>query len=250
MSMSRLFFYIVALIFVSLAGTQVAHAQIRVSGMVADMEAKTGLPAVTIQNLRTKEGTLSSENGRFFIQGEPGDTVVFTMLGYATQHEVIPAAGSMIIYMNRRIYDLNQATVRSRNYHQDSIATREEYGKYFNYHKPGAMDVLKTLPSSPITALSYLVPSKVRKQKEHFQNTLVTFEKEKFVDYRYNPDLVARMTKLEPPELDSFMQKYHPTYDFLKTATDYDLLLYIKQSFEQYKRNEAQAPKDSTAGVQ
>ncbi|WP_165798347.1 carboxypeptidase-like regulatory domain-containing protein [Chitinophaga costaii] len=248
--MSRLFFFIVVCSISLLAGTQVADAQIKVSGMVADLEGKTGLPAVTIQNLRTKLGTLSSENGRFFVEGAPGDTLEFTMLGYARQHEVIPVAGSMVVYMSRRIYDLNQTTIRARNYHDDSLATRDEYRKYYNYHKPGAMDILKTLPSNPITALSYLVPSKARKQKEHFQHTLVTFEEEKFVDYRYNPELVARMTKLESPALDSFMIKYHPTYQFLKTATDYDLLLYIKQSYEEFKQQEALKPKDSTAAIQ
>ncbi len=245
MSMSRLFFYILAWSFLTLAGAQVAIAQSRVSGMVADVDSKSGLPAISIMNLRTKTGTLSSENGRFFAEGFPGDTLKFTAIGYADQHEVIPLAGSMVIYMSHKIYDLNQATVRSRNYHDDSLATRNEYRKYYNYHKPGAVDILKTLPSNPITALSYLVPSKARKQKEHFQHTLVTFEQEKFVDNRYSPELVARMTRLEPPVLDSFMQKYHPSYDFLKTATDYDLLLYIKQSYNHYMTERAFAPKDT-----
>jgi len=45
------------------------------------------------------------------------------------------------------------------------------------------------------------------------------------------------MTKLESPELDTFMLHYRPGYHFLETATDYDLLLYIKQSFERYQQD-------------
>ena len=99
------------------------------------------------------------------------------------------------------------------------------------------MDVLKTLPANPITALTYLVPSKTRKRKEEFHQQLLYWEKEKYIDNRYNPEMVERMTKLQSPELDSFMLKYRPTYQFLNTATEYDLLLFIKQSFEEYKKS-------------
>jgi hypothetical protein len=235
--MIRFTAYIGALFFFFFIGLQETLAQVRFSGMVADQDSKTGLPFVSIVNKRTMTGTLSNESGRFYIEAMPGDTLEFSMLSYAQRQLVVPGmSSSQDVYMQRRLFELQGVNVKGKNYRNDSMALRDEYGRYFNYHKPGAMDVLKTLPASPITALSYLVPSKVRKRKEQFHEQLLYWEKEKFIDYRYSPELVGKMTKLQSPELDSFMYKYRPGYQFLNTASEYDLLLYIKQSFEEYQK--------------
>ncbi|MBS0026275.1 carboxypeptidase-like regulatory domain-containing protein [Chitinophaga sp. 22321] len=220
---------------------QVTVAQVRLSGMVADQDSRTGLPFVSIVNKRTMSGTLSNESGRFYIEGIPGDTLEFSMLSYAPRLVILPMLSStQDVYLQKRMFELQGVNVRGKNYAKDSAALRDEYGRYFNYHKPGAMDVLKTLPANPITALSYLVPSKTRKRKEQFHEQLLYWEKEKFIDYRYSPELVGKMTKLQSPELDSFMYKYRPGYQFLNSASEYDLLLYIKQSFETYQKQKAE----------
>ncbi|SHM61206.1 carboxypeptidase-like regulatory domain-containing protein [Chitinophaga sp. CF418] len=223
---------------------QHANAQVRVSGMVADADARTGLPGVTIINKATRSGTISNESGRFSIDAMPGDTLEFSILSYYKKSLTVPTTSMFInVYLTRQIIGLGQVTVVGKDYKHDSLATREEYGKYFNYHKPGAMDVLKTLPSNPITALTYLVPSKARKRKEHFQEQLVYWEKEKFIDNRYNPELVERMTKLSGDELDTFMLRYRPGYQFLQEATEYDLMLFIKESFKHYQQDKAMPAK-------
>ncbi|RFS22548.1 carboxypeptidase-like regulatory domain-containing protein [Chitinophaga silvatica] len=236
--MIRITAYIGALFFFFFISLQDTLAQVRISGMVADQDTKTGLPFVSILNKRTMTGTLSNENGRFYIEAVPGDTLEFSMLSYATRLFTVPGMSSTHdIYMQKRLFDLQGVDVKGRNYRNDSLAMRDEYGRYFDYKKPGAMDVLKTLPANPITALTYLVPSKTRKRKEEFHQQLLFWEKEKFIDHRYSPDVVARMTKLQGAELDSFMLKYRPTYQFLNTANEYDLLLFIKQSFDEYQKN-------------
>jgi len=239
--MIRFTAYIGALFFFFFIGMQVTVAQVRLSGMVADQDSRTGLPFVSIVNKRTMSGTLSNESGRFYIEGIPGDTLEFSMLSYAPRLVILPMLSStQDVYLQKRMFELQGVNVRGKNYAKDSAALRDEYGRYFNYHKPGAMDVLKTLPANPITALSYLVPSKTRKRKEQFHEQLLYWEKEKFIDYRYSPELVGKMTKLQSPELDSFMYKFRPGYQFLNSASEYDLLLYIKQSFETYQKQKAE----------
>jgi hypothetical protein len=222
---------------------QHASAQVRVSGMVADADNRNGLPGVTIINKATRSGTISNESGRFSIDAMPGDTLEFSILSYYRKSLPVPSTSMFInVYLTRQVIGLGQVTVVGKDHKKDSLAIRDEYGRYFNYHKPGAMDVLKTLPSNPITALSYLVPSKARKRKEHFQEQLVYWEKEKFIDNRYNPELVERMTKLSGDELDTFMLRYRPGYQFLQDATDYDLMLFIKESFRHYQQDKASMP--------
>ncbi len=222
---------------------QHASAQVRVSGMVADADNRNGLPGVTIINKSTRSGTISNESGRFAIDAMPGDTLEFSILSYYRKSLPVPTTSMFInVYLTRQVIGLGQVTVVGKDHKKDSLAIRDEYGRYFNYHKPGAVDVLKTLPSNPITALSYLVPSKTRKRKEHFQEQLVYWEKEKFIDSRYNPELVERMTRLSGDELDTFMLRYRPGYQFLQEATDYDLMLFIKENFRHYQQEKANMP--------
>ena len=221
---------------------QHASAQVRVSGMVAEADNRTGVPGVTIVNKISRSGVVSNESGRFAIDAMPGDTLEFSMLGYYKKDITVPTTSMFInVYLTRQIIGLTEHKVIGQDHKKDSLATREEYGKYFNYHKPGAVDVLKTLPSNPITALTYLVPSKTRKRKEHFQEQLVYWEKEKYIDDRYSPELVERMTKLSGDELDTFMLRYRPGYQFLKDATDYDLMSFIKENFKHYQLEKTSA---------
>lgn len=170
------------------------------------------------------------------------------MLSYYKKLILAPAMSASInVYLVKRVFGLQEVFVRGRNYQRDSLATREEYDKYFNYKRPGAMDVLKTLPANPITALSYLIPNKSRKRKENFREQLEYWEKEKFIDYKYSPELVQRMTKLEGDALDTFILKSKPSYHFLQTATDYDLMLYIKQAFARYQQQDPRRKEDAPA---
>lgn len=222
---------------------QHANAQVRVTGIVADADNKSGIPGVTILNKTSRSGVVSTESGSFAIEAMPGDTLEFSILSYYRKTIPVPSTSMFVnIYLTHQVIDLTGVRVVGRDYRRDSAATREEYGRYFNYHKPGAMDVLKTLPANPVTALSYLVPSKARKRKEHFQEQLVYWEKEKFIDNRYNPELVESMTKLSGDELDTFMLRYRPGYQFLQDATQYDLMLYIKESFKQYQHEKGASP--------
>ncbi|CAL1521494.1 carboxypeptidase-like regulatory domain-containing protein [Chitinophaga sp. MM2321] len=247
--MIRITAYIGALFFFFFISLQDTLAQVRMSGMVADQDTRTGLPFVSIVNKRTLTGTLSSESGRFYIEAMPGDTLEFSMLSYAQKQIVTPGmSATQDVYLQRRLFELQSVNVMGSNHRKDSLAMRDEYDRYFNYRKPGAMDVLKTLPANPITALSYLVPSKARKRKEQFHEQLLYWEKEKFIDYRYSPEVVGKMTKLQSPELDSFMYKYRPGYQFLNTASEYDLLLYIKQSFEEYQKTKGVQRKEEPVG--
>jgi hypothetical protein len=68
-----------------------------------------------------------------------------------------------------------------------------------------------------------------------FQQRLLEQEREKFIDHRFNKGLVRQLTALEGAELDVFMQRYRPIYEFAVSASDYDFGLFIKRAYEIYK---------------
>jgi hypothetical protein len=48
--------------------------------------------------------------------------------------------------------------------------------------------------------------------------------------------LVHKITKLQSPEIDTFMRKYRPDYELLQNFNDLELGYYIEQHFKEYRR--------------
>lgn len=67
------------------------------------------------------------------------------------------------------------------------------------------------------------------------QKRLLDQEQEKYVNNRYSKQFVRKITKLQSPELDTFMARYRPDYEVVQLLNDLELGYYIQQSFEQYK---------------
>ncbi len=84
------------------------------------------------------------------------------------------------------------------------------------------------------------------RQKTHrtlaFQGRLVEEEHDKYVDHRFNRSMVLKTTRLEGDELDSFMVRYRPSFDFCRKSTDYDLLEYVKLAFKEYTKDRKERP--------
>ncbi|HEX3935584.1 MAG TPA: hypothetical protein VHW43_12945, partial [Puia sp.] len=75
-----------------------------------------------------------------------------------------------------------------------------------------------------------------------FQGRLIDEEHDKYVDHRFNRSVVLKLTHLQGDELDSFMIRYRPSYEFCKKATDYDLYDYVKLAFQEYQKDRKDRP--------
>ena len=69
-----------------------------------------------------------------------------------------------------------------------------------------------------------------------FQKRIILEEQDKFVDHRFTPYLVKKITHMTSPELDSFMVRYRPSYHFTQTSSDYDFAEYIELAAQDYRR--------------
>lgn len=83
------------LIFMSLIMSDLAFSQgevkyITFSGLVIDSQTKEPLPGAYITIPRAGRGTLSNSKGYFVLGVFPGDTVVFSYLGFKKQFHIIP----------------------------------------------------------------------------------------------------------------------------------------------------------------
>jgi len=188
--------------------------------------------------------TVTDSNGNYVILVPRSDSIWFSYLGRATQRfpvrNINPNDGFYVSLAVDPVV-LKEARVTPRNYRADSIQNRKDYEKNFNYKKPtphivpgiagGGLGVSINID----TLIMRFQFDKIRRAKA-FQKRLIYDEHEKYVDHRFSRSVVLKVTRLEGDELDTFMVRYRPSYEFCVGATDYDLYEYIKLAFGQYRK--------------
>jgi hypothetical protein len=68
-----------------------------------------------------------------------------------------------------------------------------------------------------------------------FQRRLVEEEHDKFIDHRFNRSIVKKITHMDGEELDSFMVRFRPSFEFTEGTTDYEFYDYIRLASKQFK---------------
>lgn len=89
---------------------------VQVSGLVVDLDSNKAIPFVTVRIKKSKMGTISDYNGFFTIMAKPGDTLLFTSVGYKSGLFFVPQnPDEARIYIQKQLKKdtvrLNQVTV-------------------------------------------------------------------------------------------------------------------------------------------
>lgn len=87
-----------------------------------------------------------------------------------------------------------------------------------------------------INALYSLI-SREGKNARYLQEIIERDYRDAIIDFRFSAYLVKTLTGLENDKLADFMFYYRPSYYFILNSNDYALGIYVKNSFEEYKRN-------------
>jgi hypothetical protein len=77
---------------------------------------------------------------------------------------------------------------------------------------------------------------RMQRSMRSLQNRLLAEEAEKFVNYRFNKNLVKNLTGLEGMDLDRFMIVYRPSYEFTAATPEYQFYQYILDASRLYRQ--------------
>ncbi len=211
------------------------HAQ-SLQGVVTD--AATGLPlfAVSVVNEKTQLGTTTDENGFYTLPANTGETIVFSYVGYKTQEHVKPIS-VIIATMNIK---LQPATTQLKEFvfHGDK---RSQYQIDSAERKVIYHTVLSRKPpspfTSPVSAIAELF-SKKAKMAYEFQKNFAIDEDNRFIDTRYTPALVTKMTGLTGDSVAHFMYAYPMPVMYAREASDLELKMWIRDSYKQWMKQQ------------
>lgn len=242
-----------------------AHSQsILVSGKVVEMDSKEAIPGVHILiKSNNRAGSISDVNGRFMIEMDLKDTLIFSAIGYEDYLLNAPGGSKtdLIIPMKTKTKTLEQVEV---------FAFRDEYAlkKAILETKPGPEEKLEIIglkegiasipnqdtkmgkgwrmsgnvgPDRNIFApkfiksgiISNLVKNigKKNKAKNRYEQLVV---QEKQVKEKYNPETVANLTNLPEDLIQEFMKFCNLQEDFILASTEYELAVAVLACLDEF----------------
>ncbi|MBV8251295.1 MAG: carboxypeptidase-like regulatory domain-containing protein [Chitinophaga sp.] len=210
--------------------------QVQVSGTVYEKTATMGLSGVSVHS-NSGAGAVTDSLGRYTIKIPRTDSLSFSYQGKSTQKFAVREINltrpfDMKLLVEVKTLATVEVKAKPKSYQYDSLENRREYRKYFDFHP----EYITSGNGGAGINLDALFSIGKIKRMQQFRKFLQRDEQEKYVDYRFNKDLVQKITGLKSPLLESFMVAYRPTYAMLMSfENDYDYLRYIKEMGSYYE---------------
>jgi CarboxypepD_reg-like domain len=221
-----------------------AAAQSSLQGKIFDGKNDSLLAGVTIMNITGKKFVLSDRNGQYTISAAENDLLVFSFSGYAP--DTIPVEPYMFytrfdITLKPQPLELKGVTVVATNYQTDSLNRQAYYRHILSKREPGI-----TGRNTPVGFGISLSPfshfSRESKARRALKKRIAREEKESYIDHRFSPELVKRITKLDGDSLRLFMYANRPGYEFCRKASPEEMLLYISDCLKEFRKPVAKKP--------
>ncbi len=225
--------------------TKLAAQSVTVSGTVYDQTARRPLEAVAVFSTSGR-GTITDSLGNYTLTVPRKDSIWFSLIGKSTMKYLVDTifnTGSFNVMIHVYATQLPEVKVRNNYYKLDSVQNRLDNAKAFNFRKPS----LRLSTSAPgynpggvtvgfdLTEIINMFRTKRNRGMENLQKRLVQQEQDKYIDRRFSKLFVRKLTKLQSPDLESFMALYRPQYDLLQLMNELELGYYIQQSYDMFK---------------
>jgi len=232
------FVFSILLLFVGItAGSQTNYQDslVTVNGTVEDSIFNVGFYDLVVVNKSVGKGIFGNSDGSFSITVKKKDKIGISVVGYQTIY--LSFADSSF----KKVYDV-KLFIESLEYMSEEVIVKplktldqlKEEREAIAKREIPVVTVTNAI-SSPITAL-YMAFSKREKTKRkvaemEFQDQQNDIVKEILRVYVHN-DIVD----LSSADYDEFIRFLNLNTDFLKRATDYELITYIQEKFEHFEK--------------
>lgn len=229
------------LFFTCLAAT--TRAQLTIRGTVFDISKRNYVENVKVES-NSGNRSVTDSMGRYRITVTEKDSLAFIYNDKSTQKFSVKEIAdinqfdiSLQVPVKSKYSTLKEVVIIAKSYREDSMENRLMYSEYYDFHKP----TLKTSisPSGVVGAdldeIINIFRFRRNKQLKAFRARLEQQEQDKYVDYRFNKTFVKRITQLNGAELDTFMVRYRPTYEFASTADEVTFNKYVLNNSYRFK---------------
>jgi hypothetical protein len=227
----RLFF----LLTVILASSQIkAQTNIRLLIQVFDAETKLPIPNVMLVNKRTNVGVFANNEGVFDLKINKTDTLLLSSLGYFVKTLTLKDSVSkneytVLVTMSKLVYTLREVTV----YPVRSLSQIEKDLDNIGLKSLYSVQGIEAL-QSPITYL-YERFSRFAKSKQKVAAWENEDLKRDLLKELFRLYIQYDIIELNDAEFDAFIKYLNFSDDFIRNASQLELVLAIKGKYESFK---------------
>lgn len=206
-----------------------------IQGHVADVATGKPLCLASVVNERTRQSTTTNTDGYYSLIARQGDRIRFSNVGYNVVVKITPPSvliANVEVTMEVEENQLKEFTFKASKmskYQLDSIERQETYHTTLSHQKPSPF-------TSPVSAIAEMF-SKRAKRVYKFQEDFARGEIEKFVDTKYYPGLVTKLTGLSGDSIGHFMYAHPMPHDYARTATDLEIKMWIRSSYKEWLKS-------------
>jgi len=239
--MMKLLLRIKPLLFAALAlcFAYAAQAQAKYKvGYVKDSATSDPIGGVLVTNQDNHQLVHTDDKGFFRIQAGIHEILFFDKENYhfdTLRFTPMTTTDTVVIMLARLPNVLAGVTVTARGltkYQQDSIKRRLDFESVAG---PKSKTIAKSNSGAGVAINLDPLLKKNDKSKRKAYNTYDEIERTNYVDYRFSRDLVAGYTGLKGDALSDFIEKYRPSYDWLRKHTaDDDVFYYVNEKLKEY----------------
>lgn len=225
---------------------------VNLSGEILNKEDGEVVPYVHIINKNTNEGTTSDLNGKFNINLDMKDTLIFSAVGFEkysltlVENEIDSKDYYIRILLDQSSYELAPVNIYA---FKDEAGFKQDI---LNMEAPEPANPKIIIPGShqgPVTSrdlnggfslgspISSVVNvfSKEAKELRKYQKVLKEAPRQKTLHEKYNIEIVEEITGLKDEELNQFMLFCKIPEDYILKANDYEIILAVNACFKEFQ---------------
>lgn len=223
------------LFFLLLISVSFVKAQ-TLEGIVMELDSSKPIQQVEVRNLSTDATVETNASGEFTIAAEINDLLSFGYPGFRLDTLVVTDFELKRVYLTP-IADFNiledvEITDLTDVQLEEEIRIAKERGRSVHTAQGGGIAI------SP----SRLFGREAKEARRRYDLLLIERE-DRLIRSRFNEQTITQITPLEGRELDLFMVRFKPTYDFVERSDEEQIRLYIMDSYKEFK-NMSQEEKD------
>jgi hypothetical protein len=214
-----------------------------IKGFVVGADTSQTIPLANILNKQTQDRFVSNRFGAFGIPVSENDTLVFTVIGYQTYE--LPVKKYVIskhqfpikVRLKPLTYQLKQIDVSYRKKRQDSLAKQAAILLKKSPLLNNYQHVHSWMKGNSGTPLNDMLSAGNSKMQEYtkLMHLIELYQEQQKVDERLTDDLICRATGLKPNQVQAYKQFCKLPHYFILNASDYELIVAIKDCYKDFK---------------
>jgi hypothetical protein len=227
-------FFIISLVFVKGTDAQTAKVQ---RGMVMKLGGNVRLGGVQLINTRNRAEAKSNIYGFFSIEALAGDTLQFSDSNFQNADFVVNDFTDKIVYMEP-IIQLDEVVVKENSIQKDISDVQRGYRSKSVFYT--GTPHYYYLMLKPMTFIYENFKSEVinaRKFNRYAAREMTSIE----IAKRFNERSIKAVVPIKDKEVEEFEDKFTPTLQQLNRMNNYELINYIRKSYEDFENSKINA---------